>query len=67
MLKRAEQGNWRQKRQGRARQFDVDEVSLVDSIKALRAPDGLLGHGEASKMLKTINPELAQRVAATGA
>lgn len=67
MLKRAEQGNWRAKKQGRARQFDTDEVNLADSIKALRATDGLLGHEKASEMLKNINPEFVQRMAATGA
>ena len=67
MLKRAEQGNWRAKKQGRARQFDTDEVNLVDDIKALGATDGLLGHEKASEMLKNINPEFVQRMAATGA
>ena len=67
MFTRAEQSGWRNKRLGRARQFDADGCQVVDSIRALGAPDGLLGHDGASAKLRELNPKLAERVAAAGA
>ena len=67
MWERVEAADWRNRTTNRSRQFDADEVALVERIKALGASDGLLGHADANKCLRQLNSGFADRLANTGA